>query len=167
MQGYIGFSCEPEGFSSKFIRWFTRSSASHSFIFYDDKIILEAASITVQAESIAQFKKDDIILYAFKINQDPAILQKALENAVNLLGIPYDYCNLIGMGIVKLVDVLTHIKIKNPLDKREFYQCSEYLLKYLLDSQIPIKIEDKKYVYPQLLIDFCKSRPDLFIPIEV
>lgn len=167
MKYCIGFSTQPNNIFSKLIRWFTRSKASHSFIFLNAKIILEATDFKVKATAYSKFKKKNKIIAVYEIIQDPIILQKALDTACEELGVDYDVFNIIGIAIVIIVDMLTHIRIKNPLDSKNKLQCSEYVLQFIKDGQIPIELNDEEFIDSQILIDFCNNNIKYFKPMEI
>jgi len=168
MSYFIGFSTQPENILSKIIRWFTRAKASHAIIFLNKHIILEATEWEVKPTSWKKFKKNNSLIYKFRIKKSKREIEKALNVAMEYLNVPYDVMNIVGQIIVRTIDILFHIKIRNKWGNEASLQCSEYMYKYLKALDIPIEIDDVESISPQFIIEFCLNNPNLFekVPVE-
>jgi hypothetical protein len=161
----IGFSTRSSSVYSMLIRRFTRFPASHAFIFYDDRVLLDASGLMVKLRLWRYFKRWNYIVQVFEIKRNGKTLERALERLEEHYGAGYDIMNVIGMVIVRLVDILFHKKIKNFLGSKNQFQCSEFVYMYLHEAGIGVKPEDPDFITPRLLFDFCMDNKSIFKPV--
>lgn len=133
----IGFSTRKNNWTSKIIRWFTRSKVSHVWLLFDDpirgQVVMEAERGPGLEETPWEwFPKDEIVAMV-----DPIVpLDKAVETAKARLGEKYDVDGLFGMAFV-MVGRWFHVKLRNPLHNSHELFCSEAVAMVLQDAGYP------------------------------
>lgn len=164
MKYWIGFSTKKNSAFSRLIRWVIRFPASHSFIFFDEKVILESTIFNVRMQLWKYFEKNNSIVQIFEIKTKKSALKNALVIMEQYYGDRYDFRNIIGHFIVRIVDILFHKRINNFLGDKQKFQCSEFVYKYLTEAGFNIEIDNPEEVTPRILFDFCMENSKYFKP---
>lgn len=128
----IGFSYG-NGILPKIIKFFTKSTVSHTFLLIDDKTVLEAGSNGFVELPFEDWKKDNNLVTLV----NPIVpLDKGFEAAQKWIGEPYAYGALIGFIWVLIGRVLRR-KFHNPFYERKALFCSEANTRIVKDSNWP------------------------------
>lgn len=152
----IGFSAS-NSYTSKIIRWFTKSHCSHAYLkFFDplinEELILEANEHGYVLIPLSRWIKNNTIISEFKITSIPEIAQiQGLHFAVNYLGASYD-----ALGAIALFFRRWFSRYHNPLaktDDRVF--CSEMVAMYLKYVGLLNPDEQCASYTPGDLLNFC------------
>lgn len=155
--GAVGFSAD-DSIVSRAIRWITRSEWSHVFLvageFHGTTLVLEAT-----ASGVGLHRFDDYLSKKYRIeiwmlapeNPDSKAVERGIHAAMRVLGQPYPWMQLAGMGLVIAARRLLGLKIRNPF--RRWDVCSEILLRHLRESdpQGPWSWMDKDTTSPEMI----------------
>ena len=134
----IGLSSGRE-FVSKFIKWITRSEASHTFICFDvagEEVVLHANQHGVNCTSHKKFTSNNDIVCEYDIKLTKANTDKALGHALRKLHSRYDYFAAFGFLWV-LINKSFGRKVKNPMPNRSAYMCTELVVMALRKGNFP------------------------------
>lgn len=160
MSTRIGFSTSKTSWISRVIRWFTRSTVSHSFIVYYDEewkrdMKMESEGGMGGSIRIVTFNPDSPSIV--KLVTPKHSIEVGMNKMVDHLGDLYDYTGLFGMAWVEIGRWLKK-KWKNPWASSKAMFCSEMVARVLVDSNYPgaekLIPEDTD---PQDLINFFES----------
>lgn len=120
LKGAIGFS-RSNSFISKAIRWFRKSTISHTFIMITNEndeilLVLEAGKRQVQITSYYKYygnkKKCHVELYVPNVSEEK--INEAIIKMIPYLDKGYGYSQLLGFALVSVLKWIG-IKIKNPI----------------------------------------------------
>lgn len=122
--------------SSKIIRFFTRSKTSHVMIglqLFGVEMLLHCTGGGVQFTPRRKWMRDNYMVGEFTCTVD---LTYGLSHAVRHLGEKYDYLSLIGFLPILFFRWLK-IKVKNPLASPKAMVCSEFVLHVDPEGKVP------------------------------
>lgn len=141
----VGFS-KPKNWFEPFswlIRLVYLSPFSHAYIriqldVLDENIVFQASGLVVNfiGESLFDSKEDVYKEFTFPINNKKAFLQFA----INQLGKPYSISGVLGMGLVR-IGQLIGVKINNPFQYDQTSDFCSELVAYILENYDGVKIE--------------------------
>jgi hypothetical protein len=141
----VGFSTDPNSWTSRLIRWFTKSKASHCFLMVDDPFLgysmliveSDAHGVAINTPSRFNFAVNPL-LKEFNLQATHGIdLAPALKEAVNeYLGARYDYLGVVGMAWVLFWRRLKK-KVMNPLHQPKELFCSTFVTRVLQLAKYP------------------------------
>lgn len=131
----VGFSTN-NTIISRLIRWLTKATCSHTFLLVDfaaKQLVLEAADSGFRIIAYDQFLNSNTVtdLVEPKVNLD-----KAIEDAEEWLGKPYDYVGLFGFLWVLIGRALKR-HWSNPLHGSKALFCSEVNTKIIQNAGWP------------------------------
>lgn len=156
----VGFSTQKKNVLSRIIRWFTKSQASHAWLFVGDSflgmdMVLQATEGGFQLMTFEAFKsRNDIVA----LIEPPQSIFPGIQKATTWLGENYDYFGLFGSAVVIFGRWLKR-KWKNPLNGAHSMFCSEAVVYVLQASDYPGAADlDPSSTTPQDLMDFL-SKP--------
>lgn len=132
----IGFSTT-RSLVSGVVRWFTKSTVSHSFITFDwldQKWVIEAEANGVQIVPMSNFlARKNIIVKTFDM---PNLTMNHLKLVLDNAGEAYDYTGLFG-AIFTIIGSWFKMKWHNPWNNAKEAFCSELIAQWLKDLDIP------------------------------
>lgn len=112
---------------------------------YDRDLIYQASKMMVNFMSKEVLMQDNIIVDEFPVEITTENKTKMIQFAIDNCGKPYGIKEAIGLGIVRIFELLGK-KIKNPFgDGGATYVCSElagYMLKQYAGALIPKDVDD-------------------------
>ena len=128
----IGFSTTDK-LVSRLVRWFTKSTVSHSFIVFDwlgEKWVLESEWAGIQIIPLSRFmSKGNTIVDTIDL---PDVSMDDLKFALQDSGVAYDYGGLFG-SIFPIIGTWLKMKWKNPWQNTKAMFCSEFIVVWLQD----------------------------------
>jgi len=135
----IGFSTSKTSWISRIIRWFTRSTVSHTFIVYYDEewkrdMVMESEGGMGGSVRLVKFNPNSSSIV--KIVTPKHDIEVGMTKMVDRLGEVYDYKGLFGMAWVELGRWLKK-KWVNPWQSSDAMFCSELVAQVLKDSNYP------------------------------
>jgi len=157
-------------FLGKVIKLFTGSLVNHTFQYEEDgvTIIDSWGGVGVRELKEEDFTGINNILAIYEIKPPEDNLWKLTEGMNEIkkeVGKGYDYLNVIGMGIVTILEKIS-IKINNFLFSKNRYQCAELSLKYINNvfkcKDIPMHPET---IRPDTLMSYMERHTDMFTKI--
>lgn len=127
----IGFSTTHSKMS-RLIRWFTKSTVSHSFILYysplfEQQMVMEASWSGFRIVPYSHFTKINKVVEIIRLKTD---VHQGLKIAADWLGAGYDYPSLIGQVVI-LVARWFKRRVNNPFKDEKALICSESVVKML------------------------------------
>jgi hypothetical protein len=131
---FIGF-CKGKGVLSRIIEWASGGGPSHAFLVYQSQ---ELGWIAISAEARgllvlpAEAMENVCGLYYFP--GEAGVLLSGIQKNRQWLGAPYDIGGLLGMGWVEVCWHWIKRRVKNPLDSKSAWFCSEFTAKVAADS---------------------------------
>jgi len=150
----VGFSTT-KNVTSRIIRWFTKSRASHAWLLYHDwdwemDLVMEATEGGFKLTSFERFKGENEIVRIFepKYPVDPGVKKLAAK-----LGEGYDYLGLFGM-VINVVGRWLKRKWKNPWASADKVFCSEAVAEALKLAEYPGFNLDPTVTEPEDLLEF-------------
>ncbi len=139
------------------IRKFTKSKVSHCFFIvnlWGTECVLEAAGLGVVALPLSEFLKNNQIVTIYGLGlQD----NHTMQQAISLLGKPYDFLGLLGFLWV-LIGRRLGRSWKNPVHSENQLFCSEAIVRVLQKSNYKgASLLDPEQTSPQDLLVFLSS----------
>jgi hypothetical protein len=160
MSTRIGFSTNKTSWISRIIRWFTKSTVSHTFIIYYDveweqDMVMESEGGFGGSVRIVRFNPECNSIV--KIVEPKYSIEVGMRKMVDKLGEVYDYSGLFGMAWVMLGRWLRK-KWHNPMHNSKALFCSELVAEVLKDSSYPgSSILDPATTTPEDLLIFFEN----------
>jgi hypothetical protein len=155
------FFGQGSGFSAWLIRVFTKSPFTHAGLVYDDDTVLHSTIGGVQLSDMDYINShyDGIVEFDCLFDEDE-IAADFVKN--KWFGAKYDYLSFIGLGLA----IIFNLK-KNPLGLHKQLMCTELPVHWLnkvsaINTSLSIPYMDPEMVTPVGLINWVKSRTDLF-----
>ena len=158
---YIGFSTT-NMLLSRLIRWFTRSKVSHCwFRVYDPTLeqwlVLSAGLLGYEIYLYPKYKKGNTVVAEFVSGMD---LFPATKEMVKDVGDTFDFCGLLGMGLVTAARRWFNTKIKNPFNDSGKMFCSEAVTRLIQLGKIEgAGSFDPAITTPDMLLRFLSVSP--------
>lgn len=150
----IGFSTTDKPLS-RLIRWFTRSSASHSYVLFivaGEPLVIHSTRHGINCDYYKRFVKKNKIVAEFKLLVDDAATKKALGSAIQLIDKPYDFLSILGFAWVLGLKAIG-IKAKAPFRNRSAYHCSEFALMTLRKMKLDCADMKRELTSPEDLME--------------
>lgn len=178
-------------FGWKVISWFTDSKLVHVGIVFEvesgdadyktkDLQVFETSDTVFVRRSWKERRSGSDIPVVFEVNPEAANLAQMYHRAQKLVGMPYDYSNLLGLafGLIpqKLANVLRklvglqpkYITMSNPLNVNEFMQCAKATTVILqaggLEALRDISVAG---LYPEVVKNMLADIKDVFTQVSV
>lgn len=156
----VGFSTG-NNILSRFIRWATKSKASHAWLSFSDSTLKQEMVMQATIGGFSVMTMREFALHHVVVAQiEPKVsLDQAVVDAADWLGVThYDYGGLIG-GLFVVIGRFFKRKIKNPFASSKALFCSEAVVKILQDAKYPgaeALVPDS--TTPQDLLDFMQAK---------
>lgn len=134
---FVGFSFGA-GWLSRLIRWFTGGKASHAFLLFWDPCFGRWVQLGSEAGGwmLTVAPTANAWLYSM-----PGVdLSAGLRAHADKLGTPYDFGGLLGMAPLMLAWRWFRWKLRNPLQARGAWFCSEAVADILRDCGVPLTL---------------------------
>lgn len=146
---YVAFS-QGSSLVARIIRWFTRSQFSHTFtLFYSTEFQIWVALGADARGWMLTPASEENILAAISLKKN---LWTGLAKNAHWLGCAYDYTGLLGMSVVEFCWHWLRRKVRNPINGKNTWFCSEIETKIIEDSGVQLKLAPGS-VDPQALFD--------------
>ena len=149
---------------SRVIRWFTRSSVSHSLITFRDAtldkvFVMEANGRGFMLVPWAKWRKHNTLIARYSIDVDENVKMSSLRAVADHLGAEYDYVSLLGFLWRRFVS-----RTRNPLDNGKKLVCSEAVARFLNGIKFDegLVFDDPSSWTPEDLYAECRKR-DVFV----
>ncbi len=154
-----------DGFSSRAIRWVTRSTVSHALITYRSAtlgrvMVLEAVGRGFHMVPWAHWKQHNTLVARFSLKVAPSRQVQALHTLTDSLGQQYDSLSLLGFLLRRW-----RKRARNPFDNATKLICSEVVAR-LLQSVSLKGFDDAGQWTPEDLLQEALARPHEFELIE-
>lgn len=154
----IGFSTQKHNPFSGFIRFLTRSKASHCFIITNlakQDLVVQSGDFGVGLDLFSRFSNKNNIVYKFDV---PVINEEAaMKYMMSEMGASYNYLGLFGAAWVIFMRVFGR-KVGNPLTQKGQVFCSQFVVKVLCAGQFQDYCKlDASTISPEDLIEKFKS----------
>jgi hypothetical protein len=144
---------------SRLIRYFTKSKFSHAFLTRWSQDWLGWLGVGSQLggwmeQAGENFETGGVSVVHCLVLPNINIWEGLRKNR-KLLGAPYDIGGLLGMSWVEVLWRLFKLKVKNPLNSRKAWFCSEIIVKILKDSGLDLGLDpgstDPEVLYEALV----------------
>lgn len=137
---YIGF-CRGTGLVSQIISWFTDGGPSHVFLAWYDEWWGGWVSLGSEAEGWIYLAAERMGNVSSVYRMPDTNLWIGLARNRERLGSRYDFGGLLGMGWVMLAWHWLRRRVRNPLENRSAWFCSEAVAQILRDSGVGLELE--------------------------
>lgn len=138
-QIYIGF-CRGTGLFSRVISRFTKGGPSHSFLAWYDEWWGGAVSLGSEGQGWIYLPAERMANVSALYRMSRVDLWCGLRTNRARLGTRYDFEGLLGMGWVMLCWHWLKRRVRNPLESRSAWFCSEAIAQVLRDSGAPVDL---------------------------
>jgi len=165
----IFFTCSSAWYS-RLLRWAEKSKVSHTGLEYNN-LSFEGDSWTLESsaggvETFPTKKRPQNVTHRFRCQSSN--ISSALKEISELVTSPYDWKSAFFIGLVFIVWKLLKVKIKRPFNNSRGQVCSEMVSRFLKVLGSPgIDNFDFESVTPQMLLSYCRNRPELFVEVDI
>lgn len=124
---------------------------------YERDIIYQASKLMINFMGTALFEEENLIIKEFELDISMENKKKLMQFAIDNAGKPYSMREVLGLGLVRISELLGN-KIKNPFrDGTKAYVCS-VLADYICINYTDHGLKDFEDVSPKDLYDYLESR---------